>query len=47
MLTKAFARHREVSSTQVYVHTDKEEVYAGIEKAFSESRECEVVKGRR
>ena len=33
-LTKAFARHREISSTQVYVHTSKEELYGAIEKAF-------------
>jgi integrase len=36
MLTKAFARHREVSSTQVYVHTSREELYGAIEKAFSQ-----------
>jgi len=35
MLTKAYARHREISSTQVYVHTLKEELYGAIEKAFS------------
>ena len=35
MLTKAFARHREISSTQVYVHTSKEELYDGIDVAFS------------
>ena len=34
MLTKAYARHREISSTQVYVHTSKEELYGAIEKAF-------------
>ena len=35
MLTKAFARHREISSTQVYIHTSKEELYSAIESAFS------------
>ncbi len=34
-LTKAFARHREISSTQVYVHTSKEELYNAVERAFS------------
>ncbi|MCL5092304.1 MAG: site-specific integrase [Candidatus Marsarchaeota archaeon] len=34
ILTKAFARHREISSTQVYVHTSKEELYNAIENAF-------------
>ncbi len=36
-LTKAFARHREIGSTQVYIHTDKEELYGAIEKAFTKS----------
>ncbi len=35
MLTKAFARHREISSTQVYVHTSREELYSAIEHAFA------------
>jgi integrase len=35
MLTKAYARHREISSTQVYVHTSREELYGAIEKAFN------------
>ena len=35
MLTKAYARHREISSTQVYVHTSKEELYGAIERAFT------------
>ncbi|MCL5238953.1 MAG: site-specific integrase [Candidatus Marsarchaeota archaeon] len=34
MLTKAYARHREISSTQVYVHTSKQELYDAIENAF-------------
>jgi integrase len=29
-LTKAFARHRDLSSTQVYIHTSKEELYNAI-----------------
>jgi integrase len=35
MLAKTFTRHREISSTQVYVHTSKEELYLAIESAFS------------
>jgi integrase len=37
MLTKAYARHRDVSSTQVYVHTSREEVFDATERAFSEN----------
>ena len=33
-LTKAFARHREIGSTQVYIHTSKDELYKAIETAF-------------
>ena len=34
MLTKAFARHREISSTQVYVHTSREELYGADRKGI-------------
>ena len=34
ILTKAFARHKDVGSSQVYIHTNKEELYGAIEKAF-------------
>ncbi|MCL4379517.1 MAG: site-specific integrase [Candidatus Marsarchaeota archaeon] len=34
-LTKAFARHREIGSTQVYIHTSKDELYSAIECSFS------------
>jgi len=37
ILTKAFARHREIGSTQVYIHTDKRELYDAIEIAFSKN----------
>lgn len=37
MLTKAYARHRDVSSTQVYIHTSREEVFDATERAFSNS----------
>ncbi len=33
-LTKAFARHRDLSSTQVYIHTSKNELYGAIDRAF-------------
>ena len=35
ILTKAFARHKDVGSTQVYIYTDKEELYGAIDIAFS------------
>jgi integrase len=34
ILTKAFARHRSVGTTQIYIHTDKAELYGAIERAF-------------
>jgi integrase len=34
ILTQKYARHREIGSTQVYIYTSKEELYAGIEAAF-------------
>ncbi len=37
MLTKAYARHREVSSTQVYVYTSKDELYSAIDNTFVRS----------
>lgn len=36
-LTKAFARHRDLSSTQVYIYTSKTELYNAIENAFASS----------
>ena len=35
VLTKAFARHREVAVTLNYINTDKSELYEAIERAFS------------
>ncbi len=34
MLTKAFARHREVSSTQIYVHIPRDALFSAIDSAF-------------
>lgn len=34
MLTKAYARHREISSTQIYCFTSREEVFDATERAF-------------
>ena len=41
ILTKAFARHREVAVTLNYINTDKSELYSAIEKAFSIGGTCE------
>ncbi len=35
LLTARFARHREPSTTKIYIHFEKEELYAQIEKAFA------------
>jgi integrase len=35
MLTSRFARHIEPNTTTTYIHTDRSELYAQIEKAFS------------
>ncbi|HUC38913.1 MAG TPA: site-specific integrase [Candidatus Acidoferrum sp.] len=41
-LTKAFARHKSVNSTQVYIHTSKEELYGAIDKAFFDAAEIKM-----
>lgn len=41
-LTKAFARHQDLSSTQVYIYTSKEELYRAIDGAFDNNNEIVV-----
>jgi integrase len=41
ILSKAFARHRSIGSTQIYIHTDRKQLFEAIECAFSKR----VVKG--
>ena len=43
ILTQRYARHREISSTQVYIHTSKAELYNAIDTAFSKN---EILEGR-
>lgn len=42
MLTKAYARHREISSTQVYVHTSQQELFSAQEAAFSQTTDKQL-----
>ena len=35
VLTSKFARHLEPSTTTIYIHTEKEELHRGIDKAFA------------
>jgi len=44
ILTQKYARHTEISSTQTYIYTSKDELYSAIDTAFSKGQTTKELK---